>query len=58
MKLEDISEFFETVIYTEANQKIKEGFIVHKIAPSKIKTSEGFEECRQLYILTKGRLIK
>lgn len=54
MKLEEVTEFYETKDYKDANSKLKDGFKPIKILSSKT-VDGGNEDIRAMYILGKEK---
>ena len=50
MKIEDIKEVFQSSDVKEVNEKLKLGWKLYKIAPSKIKNSD-YELTNQTYYM-------
>jgi hypothetical protein len=50
MKLEDVKAVYQSSDIEQVNKKLKEGFELLKIAPSKIKASD-YDYIGQVYIL-------
>lgn len=54
LKISEVKEWFNTTDHTEANKKIKEGFVTFKILSSKVRTDVS-DITLPMYVLGKGK---